>query len=129
MGVDASMEGDVLLALVGARIKELRNQKKLSQVQLAEKAESQDTYIGEIERGSRNISLKMLAKIADALEVSVVELLDFRGIKEDEMPQKQQVVEIVKAELGARSLEDVRLVQRMISDMFQTIDNQYHHRK
>ena len=51
MGVDASMEGDVLLALVGARIKELRNQKKLSQV-LAERAESQDTYIGEIERGA-----------------------------------------------------------------------------
>lgn len=119
------MEGDVLLALVGARIKELRNQKKMSQVQLAERAESQDTYIGEIERGSRNISLKMLAKIADALEVSVVELLDFRGIKEDEMPQKQQVVEIVKAKLETRSLEDVRLVQRMISDMLQTIDNQY----
>jgi hypothetical protein len=68
----------------------------------------------------------MLAKIADALEVSVVELLDFRGIKEDEMPQKQQVVEIVKAKLETRSLEDVRLVQRMISDIFQTIDNQYH---
>lgn len=119
------MEGDVLLALVGARIKELRNQKKLSQVQLAERAESQDTYIGEIERGSRNISLKMLAKIADALEVSVVELLDFRGIKEDEMPQKQQLVEIVKAKLETRSHEDVRLVQRIINDLFQTIDNQY----
>ncbi len=47
----------------------------LSQVELAERAKSQDTYIGEIERGNRNISLKMLVKIVDTLEVSVTTFL------------------------------------------------------
>lgn len=120
------MEADVLLALIGARIKELRNQRQLSQVQLAERAKSQDTYIGEIERGNRNVSLKMLAKIADALNVSITELFEFGEIKEVEhLLKKQEFIEIVKSKLESRSLEDVRLVQRILDDLFDTIDNQY----
>lgn len=120
------MEGDVLLNLVGARIKTLRTQMGLSQVELAERAKSQDTYIGEIERGNRNISLKMLAKIADALEVSVDDLFTFGEIKETEsIIQQQQLIEIVKSKLQSRSLEDVQLVQRMLDDLFNSIDEQY----
>ncbi|MBU5353188.1 helix-turn-helix domain-containing protein [Paenibacillus barcinonensis] len=120
------MEGDVLLNLVGARIKTLRTQMGLSQVELAERAKSQDTYIGEIERGNRNISLKMLAKIADALEVSVDDLFTFGEIKETEsILQQQQLIEIVKSKLQSRSLEDVQLVQRMLDDLFNSIDEQY----
>lgn len=120
------MEGDVLLTLVGARVKTLRIQMGLSQVELAEKAKSQDTYIGEIERGNRNISLKMLAKIADALEVSVEDLFSFGEIKETEsILRQQQLIEIVKSKLKSRSLEDVQLVQRMLDDLFNTIDEQY----
>lgn len=120
------MEGDILLVLVGARIKTLRTQMGLSQVELAERAKSQDTYIGEIERGNRNISLKMLAKIADALEVSIDELFEFGDIKETEgMLQQQQLIEIVKSKLESRSMEDIRLVQRILDDLFNTIDEQY----
>lgn len=120
------MEGDVLLTLVGARIKTLRTQMGLSQVELAERAKSQDTYIGEIERGNRNISLKMLAKIAAALEVSVDEIFEFGEIKETEsLLKRQQLIEIVKSKLESRSLEDVRLVQRVLDDLFNTIDKQY----
>lgn len=120
------MEGDVLLTLVGARIKTLRTKRGLSQVELAEKAKSQDTYIGEIERGHRNISLKMLAKIADALEVSVDDLFAFGEISETEsLLKQQQLIEIVKSKLESRSMEDVRLVQRLIDDLFNTIDEQY----
>ncbi|MNW41019.1 HTH-type transcriptional regulator SinR [compost metagenome] len=123
------MEGDILLTLVGARIKTLRTQMGLSQVELAERAKSQDTYIGEIERGNRNISLKMLAKIADALEVSVDDLFEFGEIKETEsLLKQQQHIEIVKSKLESRSLEDVRLVQRMLDDLFNTIDEQYRRR-
>lgn len=39
------------LMLVGARIKQLRTQKGLSQAKLAEMADLQDTYIGGVERG------------------------------------------------------------------------------
>ncbi len=124
------MEDDALLALVGARIKELRNQKKWTQLEFAELANSQDTYIGEIERGKRNISLRMLAKIANTLDVPVAELFKFGRIEEQEsLSQKEQIVEIIKARLKTRSLEDVQLVQRIVDDLFQTIDSQYQNRQ
>lgn len=120
------MEGDVLLTLVGARIKTLRTQMGLSQVELAEKAKSQDTYIGEIERGNRNISLKMLAKVASALEVSVEDLFSFGEITETEIMIKQkQLIEILRSKLESRSLEDVQLAQRILEDLFNTIDKHY----
>ncbi|KAA8753967.1 helix-turn-helix domain-containing protein [Paenibacillus sp. UASWS1643] len=120
------MEGDVLLTLVGARIKTLRTQMGLSQVELAEKAKSQDTYIGEIERGNRNISLKMLAKVASALGVSVEDLFSFGEITETEsMIKQKQLIEILRSKLESRSLEDVQLAQRILEDLFNTIDKHY----
>lgn len=120
------MEGDVLLTLVGAKIKTLRTQMGLSQVELAEKAKSQDTYIGEIERGNRNISLKMLAKVASALEVSVEDLFSFGEITETEsMIKQKQLIEILRSKLESRSLEDVQLAQRILEDLFNTIDKHY----
>lgn len=53
---------------VGARIKELRNNLKLSQEQLGFKAELDRTYITSVEAGKRNISVVALEKIIIALE-------------------------------------------------------------
>ena len=58
----------------GQRIKELRKQKKLSQERLASKSGLHRTYISDIERGSRNVSLKNIEKIAKALSISIIEL-------------------------------------------------------
>lgn len=51
----------------GARIKELRKAKGLSQEKLANLAEIDRTYMPEVERGERNISLVVAEKIANAL--------------------------------------------------------------
>jgi transcriptional regulator with XRE-family HTH domain len=53
---------------VGMRIKELRNNLKLSQEQLGFKAELDRTYITSVEAGKRNISVVALEKIINALE-------------------------------------------------------------
>lgn len=66
-----------ILLLVGARIRELRNQKGWTQEQLAEKAGFYYTYIGGIERGETNVSLLNLQKIATALQVEVNELFSY----------------------------------------------------
>ena len=58
----------------GQKIKELRKQKKLSQERLASKSGLHRTYISDIERGSRNVSLKNIEKIAKALNVSMINL-------------------------------------------------------
>ena len=52
---------------VGARIRELRNDRGLSQEKLALAAGLDRTYIASVENGKRNISIVNLEKIIDAL--------------------------------------------------------------
>jgi len=59
---------------VGKRIKQIRNEKGLSQEKLALKAELDRTYLAGVEQGKRNPSLKSLEKIVCALEISFYEL-------------------------------------------------------
>ncbi|MEK4153650.1 helix-turn-helix transcriptional regulator [Paenibacillus sp. FSL R10-2779] len=113
------------LMLVGARIKQLRIQKGLSQAKLAEMADLQDTYIGGVERGKRNISLNSLEKIMSALEADPSEALKFGRLDDlGEEVDKQTVLDIHTSLLRERSLTEVRLVQRMIRDMFDTLDQE-----
>jgi transcriptional regulator with XRE-family HTH domain len=63
----------------GDRIRELRSAKGLSQEELAFKAGVHRTYLGGIERGERNPSLKNINAIANALEVTLRELFSFSG--------------------------------------------------
>lgn len=55
-------------------LKMLRKSKKISQLQLAEKAGLSSGIIGEIETGNRNPTLTTINKIARALEVPVKQL-------------------------------------------------------
>ncbi len=59
----------------GKRVRELRQIRGFSQEALADLAELHRTYIGGIERGERNVSLKNIEAIANALSVSMGELL------------------------------------------------------
>ena len=61
----------------GRKLARLRKQKKLSQRKLAEKLDVHPTYISSLERGLRNPSLKVIDKIASALEISRNVLLKF----------------------------------------------------
>jgi transcriptional regulator with XRE-family HTH domain len=61
--------------IVGRNVKKLRQQKGLTQEELAFAAKIDLTYVGGIERGRRNPSLLVMVRIADALSVSVQKLL------------------------------------------------------
>lgn len=63
---------------VGQKIKQIRNEKGLSQEKLALKAEIDRTYLAGVEQGKRNPSLKSLEKIVEALGISFQDL--FEGI-------------------------------------------------
>jgi transcriptional regulator with XRE-family HTH domain len=58
----------------GRNVRRLRQQKGLTQEQLAFEAEIDLTYMGGIERGRRNPSLPVMARIAEALSVSLPKL-------------------------------------------------------
>lgn len=63
--------------LLGARIKELRKRKGLTQDQLAEQVDLASRYISLIEGGKSSPSLEVIARIASALGVEAKELFDF----------------------------------------------------
>jgi transcriptional regulator with XRE-family HTH domain len=60
----------------GSKIKVLRKQAGFSQESLAFKSGLHRTYISDIERGVRNVSLVNIEKIAKALNISAKELFD-----------------------------------------------------
>ena len=59
---------------VGFNIRKIRENKGLSQEKLAALADLHRAYIGQIERGEKNIGLRNLEKIAKALSISVKDL-------------------------------------------------------
>jgi transcriptional regulator with XRE-family HTH domain len=58
------------------RLKLLRQEKGLSQARLAARAELDPSTVNQIERGAREASTATLRKLADALEVSLYDLLE-----------------------------------------------------
>ena len=61
--------------VIGKRIKDFRKQKKWTQAKLAELASVEPSNISHIERAATKLSLPTLIQIANALEVSLDELV------------------------------------------------------
>jgi transcriptional regulator with XRE-family HTH domain len=62
-------------AILARNVSRLRRQKGLTQEELAFEAKIDLTYMGGIERGKRNPSLLVMARIAKALSVPLPKLL------------------------------------------------------
>ncbi len=64
-----------LTKIICKRIKKYRNEKGLTQEDLAEKVGVSRVYIGYVEQGRNTPSLEVLEKIAKALKVSLPDLV------------------------------------------------------
>ncbi len=67
------------LAPFGENLRLLRKKTGLNQEQLATQAGLDRTYVSSVERGERNISLRNICRIAEALKVNPKVLLDFKA--------------------------------------------------
>lgn len=67
-------DADILVRF-GSRVRALRTQAGFSQEAFAGKCELDRTYVGGIERGERNVSLRNIEVIARALGISLSELM------------------------------------------------------
>ena len=65
-----------ILVRFGQRVRELRKEQGHSQEGFAAACELDRTYMGGIERGERNLALRNIEKIADALGISISELME-----------------------------------------------------
>ena len=100
------------LALFGARLRSLRDARGLTQQRLGELADVSYKYLGAIERGEENPSLKVISRLAGALGVELRDLFEFEHeetsaatlrkklnglLKEAEVADLQQAVKLVRA--------------------------------
>ena len=77
--------------LVGSRIKSMRMSRKMSQAKVAEVSGISLKYMGEVERGEANISIELISRIADTLNVSMAAILE----NEHERPHQELISEIL----------------------------------
>ena len=62
----------------GYRVKEIRLKQNISQEELAFRCGLSKNYISDVERGTRNISLRSIEKIADGCAINIKELFEFK---------------------------------------------------
>lgn len=60
---------------LGRNLRRLRVQRQLSQEELAELLNVHRTYVGGLERGERNPSLRVVERLAEELDIEPLELL------------------------------------------------------
>ncbi|MBQ7455645.1 MAG: helix-turn-helix transcriptional regulator [Clostridia bacterium] len=79
---------------IGMRIRRLRKEKNLTQEKLAEMAGQEPSNISHIERGATKLSLPTIVNIANALDVTVDELL-FDSLKQSQPLYEKHVSSIL----------------------------------
>ena len=65
-----------LLNRIGLNVRVERTIKQLTQAQLAELIDVHEKYIGKIETGKQNVTVRTLNKIAQALNINIIRLLE-----------------------------------------------------
>jgi len=83
-----------LQEILGRVIRQERQSRRMTIKELGEKAGLSEIYVGEIERGQKYPSAKVLESIAGALELDVAELLELvaEEIRKEREPQMTQAI-------------------------------------
>ncbi|MFS0555779.1 helix-turn-helix domain-containing protein [Brevibacillus reuszeri] len=109
-----------LIKRLGNRIRFLRKVKGLSQEQLGELSGLHTNYIGQVERGEKNVTVESLEKIAKGLDVTLEEL--FRHI--DPSPQADELQQLLDL-LAERSTQDRELALQLVKSVFKWEKEKY----
>jgi CheY-like chemotaxis protein/DNA-binding Xre family transcriptional regulator len=106
----------------GSSVRAWRTRRGISQEELAGRAGLHRTYVCDIERGARNVSLKSIEKLARALEISLSMLFDYSRGSADQTAQTSahSIVDILfvednadDAELALRALAQANCANRI----------------
>ena len=67
--------GQAIRRAFGARLRGVRRVAGISQEELAHRSGLDRSYVGQVERGERNLTLENIYRLADALEIPAADLL------------------------------------------------------
>jgi len=89
------MEKDIY-KILGETLRKYRNITGWSQEELGERANLHPSYIGQIERGTKKISLLTLQKLSAALKVKISDLLQEKSIKCTPSTWENKIISIIR---------------------------------
>lgn len=101
-------EIEKVLRQLGQRVRFLRKRQNLTQMDLSEKAGIAD--VGDVERGTANVTVFSVLKISQALGVEIRDLFDFPGLGEPLREQEKIQLEICQLLRG----EDLATQQKAL---------------
>ena len=102
--------------VIGIRLRELRKLKGLNQVKMADLAGVNSKYYSEIERGQRNVTIKVLEKIAKKLDVSLADL--FRFPEDEKLSQRgEEVVALITELLKSKDEKSLTKLKTFLTDI------------
>ena len=102
--------------IVGNRIRIIRNEKGLSQEELAHKANIDPSHLGRLERGERNPSLVSLEQVVNALEITFEDL--FKYIQPSYGDTDHTTLSLLVNRLATLGVDDQKLMLNLIDDVF-----------
>ncbi|WP_438349457.1 helix-turn-helix domain-containing protein [Paenibacillus sp. FA6] len=111
------MKEKEILKLVGARIRVLRKERGMSQESLGEKGGFHFSYIGQIERGEKNVALLNLDKIANALDVNVAQLFTYVNEEYEQTESDANVNEIIMM-LRKSNPQQIAMAKNVLREIF-----------
>lgn len=109
-----------LVKRIGERIRRIRKEMNLSQEQLAERSGLHTNYVGQVERGEKNLTLETLEKVVGGLHISLEELFRYIG----PMEQKDALSQIIEL-LVERSSVDQEMVLRILISILEWEDKKH----
>lgn len=107
--ITAPPDGDFLLFL-GQRVRQVRNRRGMTRKMVAHEADVSERHLAQLEAGEGNISILLLRRIVQALNVSLVELFT----PESEGPAERQLIHRFIERVPAHRLND--LMQQLMRD-------------
>lgn len=103
--------------LTGKRIRSLRKEQKISQEELAFRANLHPTYIGQVERGEKNATLESIEKITSALNISFDTL--FKEIQFESEDKETRTIEDIHSLLKNSNHEELKFFHQFIKLLVQ----------
>ena len=102
---------------LGQRVREERRKLNLTQAQLAEAVDISDTYVGQIERGERSLTLDTLIRLVNHLGVSIDYLL-----KDSVELADENIINQFKQIIASQNDKRKQLAVDLLKTMFTHLD-------
>lgn len=111
-----SYERDKISYLIGKRIKDLRQSKKMSQEQLALSSGLHPAYLGRVERGEKCASIETLSKVSKGLDVPLSEVIDIDAPISDSKKQALNRIEYLFSGVNDKTASEIaEIVEKIVN--------------